>query len=96
MFIVPLTQLLLRLSNRPYELRAGNPLRHLAMQVAFIVPLTLPVAGGAALSSVLLSGGVACGLVLPHAFTTGGWFTGVALVISAGWMMVERSARPAR
>jgi hypothetical protein len=52
MFIFPITQLLLRLANRPYALGAGNPLRHLAMQIAFIVPLTLPVAGGAALHNV--------------------------------------------
>lgn len=127
MFIFPITQLLLRLANRPYALRAGNPLRHLAMQIAFIVPLTLPVAGGAALhnlnwfypactiivgahflpfvflygmwhyavlSGVLLCGGVACALILPHDFTSGGWFTGLVLVLFAGWVMVERSTRP--
>jgi len=52
MFIFPLTQLVLRLSGRRFALSAHNPLGYLAMQVAFIVPLTLPVAGGAALHNV--------------------------------------------
>ena len=52
MFIFPLTQLALRLAGRPFSLGAANPLRHLAMQIAFIVPLTLPVAGAAALHNV--------------------------------------------
>jgi hypothetical protein len=49
MAIYPVTQLVLRISGRAVALRAENPLRWLAMQIAFIVPLTLPVAGGAAL-----------------------------------------------
>ena len=52
MFIYPLTQLVLRLLGRPGALGRGNPLRPLAVQVAFIVPLTLPVVGGAALHNV--------------------------------------------
>jgi len=52
MFIYPLTQLVLRLLGRPWGLAWNNPLRHLAMQVAFTVPLTLPVVGGAALYNV--------------------------------------------
>jgi hypothetical protein len=51
-FIYPLTQLVLRLLGRPGALPRGNPLRQLAVQVAFIVPLTLPVVGGAALHNV--------------------------------------------
>jgi uncharacterized protein DUF7010 len=121
MFIFPLTQLVLRLSGRPYALSAGNPLGHLAMQVAFTVPLTLPVAGGAALynlnwfypacavlvgahylpfvflygmwqyavlSGVILGGGFAIGMWLPHAFAPGGWFTGLVLVAFAAWAAV--------
>lgn len=49
MFIFPITQLVLRSMGRPASLSPGNPLRHLAMEVAFLVPLLLPVAGGAAL-----------------------------------------------
>jgi hypothetical protein len=52
MFIYPLTQLVLRLLGRPWGLTWDNPLRQLAVQVAFIVPLTLPVVGGAALHNV--------------------------------------------
>ena len=48
--IFPLTQALLRMSGRPTSLAPGNPLRGLAIQVAFTVPITLPVAGVAALN----------------------------------------------
>ena len=48
-FIFPVTQLLLWLSGRPSKLSPENPLGYLAMQVAFIVPFMLPVAGWAAL-----------------------------------------------
>ena len=47
--IFPLTQALLRISGRRASLSADNPLRHLAMQIAFTVPLVLPLAGAAAL-----------------------------------------------
>jgi Family of unknown function (DUF7010) len=40
-FIFPLTQLLLRLSGRPASLGSGNPLRNLAMQIAFTLPLSM-------------------------------------------------------
>jgi hypothetical protein len=52
MFLYPLTQLVLRLLGGPCALSRGNPLRPLAVQVAFIVPLTLPVVGGATLHNV--------------------------------------------
>ena len=48
--IFPLTQALLRICGRPTALAPGNPLGGLAMQVAFTVPITLPVAGAAALN----------------------------------------------
>jgi hypothetical protein len=51
-FLYPLTQLVLWLLGGPCALSPGNPLRPLAVQVAFIVPLTLPVLGGAALHNV--------------------------------------------
>jgi hypothetical protein len=47
--IFPLTQAILRLSGRPASLSPENPLRGLAMQIAFTVPLVLPVAGAATL-----------------------------------------------
>jgi hypothetical protein len=47
--IFPLTQLGLRLLGRPAGLPKGHPMNALAMQVAFIAPLSLPVIGAAAL-----------------------------------------------
>lgn len=52
MFIFPLTQLVLRFAGRPWTLSRENPLRGLAIEVAFMVPLTLPVVAGAALHNV--------------------------------------------
>jgi len=48
-FIFPLTLLTLRLMGRKATVRRENPFNFLAMQTAFIVPLCLPVVGGAAL-----------------------------------------------
>lgn len=48
-FIFPLTQLVLRLMGRPAGLPREHPFNSLATQVAFIVPLCLPVIGAAAL-----------------------------------------------
>lgn len=50
-FIFPLTQLVLRLLNRRTSLSRENPLRGLAMQVAFIVPLSIPVIAAATLAN---------------------------------------------
>lgn len=52
MFIFPLTQAVLRITGRRTALRQENPLNGLAMQVAFLVPLTLPLAGAAALYDI--------------------------------------------
>src|SRR5512133_1913231 len=52
MFIFPLTQLALKLAGKPASLRSGNPLQQLAQQVAFIVPICLPVIAGAALYNI--------------------------------------------
>ena len=52
MFIFPVTQMLLRFMGRPASLSAENPLRELAIEVAFLVPLLLPVVGAAALHRV--------------------------------------------
>jgi len=48
-FIFPSTQLGLKLLGQAGGLSRENPLRWLAMQVAFTLPLSLPVVGGAAL-----------------------------------------------
>ncbi len=47
--IFPLTQAVLRLAGRRASLSRENPLGPLAMQIAFTVPLVVPVAGAAAL-----------------------------------------------
>jgi hypothetical protein len=52
MFIFPLTQLLLKLFGRKASLSHENPFGQLAMQVAFTVPLSLPLIGAAALHNV--------------------------------------------
>jgi hypothetical protein len=43
MLIFPLTQLFLTLTGKRASLATGNPMRWLAMQTAFIIPLSLPV-----------------------------------------------------
>jgi hypothetical protein len=48
-FIFPLTQLLLRAIGRRASLSPANPLGGLAMQVAFTIPLSLPLIGAATL-----------------------------------------------
>ena len=115
-FIFPLTQLTLRLLGRSAGLPKGHPMNQLAMQVAFIVPLSLPLIGAASLyninwfypafmlvvgahympfiflygmwefavlAAVLIFGSIGIGMLLPQAFTLGGWFTGIALVMFA-------------
>jgi hypothetical protein len=88
MFIYLLTQLVLWLRGRPWALGRENPLRYLAMQVAFFVPLTLPVVGGAALHNVnwFYPG---CMIIvgahyLPFMFLYGMWEYGVLAVILLG------------
>jgi hypothetical protein len=49
MFIFLLTQLLLRLMRRPYSLPKRHPMNALAMQIAFTVPLSMPLVLAAAL-----------------------------------------------
>jgi hypothetical protein len=48
-FIFPLTWLALRVTGHRAQLRPGNPMNQLAMQVAFTLPLTLPLVGAATL-----------------------------------------------
>ena len=88
MFIFPLTQLVLWLAGRPWALSQGNPLRQLAIEVAFIVPLTLPVAGGAALHNVNWFY-PACMIIvgahyMPFIFLYGMWLYGVLAAVLMG------------
>jgi uncharacterized protein DUF7010 len=46
-FIFPLTQLLLKAMGRRATLQPANPLAGLAMQIAFTIPLSLPLIGAA-------------------------------------------------
>ena len=118
-FIFPLTQWTLRLLGRSGALPRAHPMNQLAMQVAFIVPLSLPVVGAASLhninwfypafmvivgvhympfiflygmwefailSTLLIGGGVAIGLLLPGVFVAGGWYTGTMLTLFAVWV----------
>src|SRR5215204_1523042 len=48
-FIFPLTALLIRVSGRNTPLSPANTLRHLGMQVAFVLPLSMPLLVGVAL-----------------------------------------------
>jgi hypothetical protein len=48
-FIFPLTQLVLKVIGRPASLPKGHPMNSLAMQIAFIVPITLPLVAAAAM-----------------------------------------------
>jgi hypothetical protein len=48
-FIFPLTQLLLRAMGRRATLSPANPFTALAMQIAFTIPVSLPLVGAAAL-----------------------------------------------
>ncbi len=47
-FIFPMTQLVLRSMGRAYALPKGHPMNALGMQVAFTLPLTLPLVIGIA------------------------------------------------
>jgi uncharacterized protein DUF7010 len=113
-FIFPLTQLTLRVFGRSGRLSNSHPLNQLAIQVAFIVPFSLPLVGAASLyninwfypafmlivgvhyipfiflygmwefaglSALLIGGGVAIGMLLPHTFVIGGWFTATTLLL---------------
>lgn len=47
MLIYPLTQLLLRATGNSASLPPGNPFRELAIEIAFLVPLLLPLVAAA-------------------------------------------------
>lgn len=88
--IFPLTQLSLRLMGRPAGLPRDHPMNHLAMQVAFVLPLHLPLVGAAALYRLewfFPAFMVALGAhYLPFVFLYGMWQYGVlaAVLVGAG------------
>lgn len=48
-FIFPVVQLILRLMKRPHSLSPENPMGQLAMQIAFTLPISLPLVAAATL-----------------------------------------------
>lgn len=116
-FIFPLTELLVRLGGERAVLSPSNSLRHLGMQVAFVLPLSMPLLlpvglyrlnwfypalmillGAhylpfvtlygmrmfAALSALLVGGGVVIAMYWSGSFSVGAWFTGATLLVFAG------------
>jgi hypothetical protein len=92
-FIFPLTQLLLRLLGRPASLPKGHPMNALGMQIAFTLPLNLPLVAAATLyrpnwfyAALMIALGTH---YLPFIFLYGMPQFGVlaALLIGAGWMI---------
>lgn len=89
-FIFPLVQLLLRSMGRAYALPKGHPMNALGIQIAFTLPLTLPLAIGiAALHPVWFY--PACMIAvgahyLPFIFSYGMWQFGVlsATLVASG------------
>ena len=89
-FIFPLTQVVLRLMGRPSSLRRGHPMNALGMQVAFVLPLSLPVVFAASIyhhawfypAMMVVLGAH----YLPFIFMYGMWQFGVlsAVLIGAG------------
>jgi hypothetical protein len=92
-FIFPLTQLLLRLMRRRSSLGKGHPMNQLAMQVAFTLPLNLPLVAAATayrLNWFYPAFMIALGThYLPFIFLYGMWQFGVlaAVLLGAGVAM---------
>ena len=93
MFIFLLAQLLLRAMGRPHSLPKGHPMNGLAMEIAFTVPLAIPLVLAAALhrhawfypAFMIVVG---CHY-LPFIFLYGMWQFGVlaALLIASGLLI---------
>jgi len=87
-FIFPLTQLCLKMIGRRATLSAENPMGGLAMQVAFTIPLSLPLVGAATLHHLNWFY-PACMVVvgahyLPFVFLYGMWSFAVLAVLMIG------------
>lgn len=115
--IFPLTELLVRLGGERSVISPTNSLRHLGMQAAFVLPLSMPLLlpvglyrlnwfypalmillGAhylpfvtlygmrmfAALSALLVGGGVVIAMYWSASFSVGAWFTGAILLVFAG------------
>ena len=92
-FIFPLTQIVLRLMGRPAGLHKGHPMNALAMQVAFTLPLNIPLVLAAAtyrLDWFYPALMIALGThYLPFVFLYGMWQFGVlgGALIAAGFVI---------
>lgn len=84
-FIFPLTQLMLRLMGHTGSLSSGHPMNRLAMQVAFTLPLNLPLVGAATLYRLewfYPAFMIALGThYLPFVFLYGMWQFGILAVL---------------
>ena len=92
-FIFPLTQLALRLMGRPSALPKGHPMNALAMQVAFTLPLGLPLIAAATLyrrdwfyPAFMIAVGAH---YLPFVFLYGMWqfYVLAAVLVGAGFVL---------
>ncbi|HEV8200422.1 MAG TPA: hypothetical protein VGS03_10400 [Candidatus Polarisedimenticolia bacterium] len=99
-FIFALTMLGLRLLGGPWKLSPGNPLNALGMQVAFVLPLCLPLVGAATLQKLewfypalmVLMGAH----YLPFIFLYGMPMFGVLAAVLVGLgLLMANAARPA-
>ena len=99
-FIFPLTQLLLRGMGHAYKLPKGHPMNGLGIQVAFTLPMTLPlVIGIAALHSAWFYPALMIVLgahYLPFIFMYGMWQFGVlsATLIGSGMAIAMYVPKP--
>lgn len=92
-FIFPLTQLMLRLMGHAGSLPSGHPMNRLAMQVAFTLPLNLPLVGAATLYRLewfYPAFMIALGThYLPFVFLYGMWQFGIlAAVLFSGGLLL--------
>jgi hypothetical protein len=91
--IFPLTQLLLRSMGNAYALPKGHPMNALAIQIAFTLPLTLPVVIGVAVVRPVWfypAFMIALGAhYLPFVFLYGMWqFAGLSAVLVASGVAI--------
>ncbi len=92
-FIFPGTLLLLKALGRPASLSRANPLGRLAMQVAFTIPLNLPLVGAATIHRLHWFYPAAMVVVgshyVPFWFLYGMWqFSVLAMVLVFGGLML--------
>jgi len=91
-FIFPLTQLMLRLSGRQASLTSDNPLKALAVQIAFTLPLgmlLLAPVGAYRLNwfypalMILVGSGTLIAMYFAESFSLGAWVGGGTLLVFA-------------